>query len=365
MPNSPADEQRINAIRFLAVDAVQKANSGHPGLPMGCAALAYTLFTRHLRFNPKDPHWFNRDRFVLSAGHGSMLLYALLYLTGYDLTLDELKNFRQFDRRRRATRNSAGRPAWKRPPGRSARGSATPSAWRSPKHTSRPSTTARSGHRRPLHVLPLRRRRHDGRHQPGIDLAGRPPEARQTDLLLRRQPRLARRADRRHLDRRSDRPVRFGRLAHAIRRRRPRQRRRHDRSSDPSRQERHRPPVDHRGAHAHRLRLAAPRHVSARTASRSAPRTSRRSKEELGWPLEPAFFVPDDVLASSIAKPSAKGEDLEEAWQTLYDAWKARQRRPRARSSNACSPASFRPICRGRRSTHRTAASPRAMPAAP
>ena len=95
MPNSPAEEQRINAIRFLAVDAVQKANSGHPGLPMGAAALAYTLWTRHLHFNPRDPHWLNRDRFVLSAGHGSMLLYALLYLTGYDLTLDDLKSFRQ------------------------------------------------------------------------------------------------------------------------------------------------------------------------------------------------------------------------------------------------------------------------------
>src|SRR5581483_2437200 len=96
VPNSPADERRINAIRFLAVDAVQKANSGHPGLPMGAAAMAYALWTRQLRFNPKDPQWFNRDRFVLSAGHGSMLLYALLYLTGYDVTLDDLKSFRQF-----------------------------------------------------------------------------------------------------------------------------------------------------------------------------------------------------------------------------------------------------------------------------
>ena len=95
MPNTPADEQRINAIRFLSVDAVQKANSGHPGLPLGAAAFAYTLWTKHLRFNPKDPQWFDRDRFILSAGHGSMLLYSLLYLTGYDLTLDDIKQFRQ------------------------------------------------------------------------------------------------------------------------------------------------------------------------------------------------------------------------------------------------------------------------------
>jgi transketolase len=95
MPNSPADELRINTIRFLAVDAVQKANSGHPGLPLGAAAFAYALWTRKLRFDPADPQWPNRDRFILSAGHGSMLLYALLYLTGYPMTLDDLKQFRQ------------------------------------------------------------------------------------------------------------------------------------------------------------------------------------------------------------------------------------------------------------------------------
>ncbi len=95
MPNTREDEQRINAIRFLSVDAVQKANSGHPGMPLGAAATAYTLWTKHLRFNPKDPGWLNRDRYILSAGHASMLLYSLLYLTGYDLTLDDLKSFRQ------------------------------------------------------------------------------------------------------------------------------------------------------------------------------------------------------------------------------------------------------------------------------
>ena len=86
----------VNTIRTLSMDAVQKANSGHPGLPMGAAAMAYTLWMRHMRFNPKNPHWANRDRFVLSAGHGSMLLYSLLHLTGYALSLDEVKNFRQW-----------------------------------------------------------------------------------------------------------------------------------------------------------------------------------------------------------------------------------------------------------------------------
>jgi transketolase len=90
------ENRAINAIRFLAADAVQKANSGHPGLPMGAAAMAYTLWTRHLRFNPHNPKWPGRDRFILSGGHGSALLYALLYLTGFDLPLEQLMNFRQW-----------------------------------------------------------------------------------------------------------------------------------------------------------------------------------------------------------------------------------------------------------------------------
>src|SRR5512136_1044987 len=86
----------INTIRFLSADGVQQANSGHPGLPMGTAPMAYTIWTRNLRHNPANPHWPDRDRFVLSGGHGSMLLYSLLFLTGYDLPLEELMNFRQW-----------------------------------------------------------------------------------------------------------------------------------------------------------------------------------------------------------------------------------------------------------------------------
>ena len=90
------DEKCINTIRFLSADAVQKANSGHPGMPMGAAAMAYCLWQRHLKHNPANPQWADRDRFILSAGHGSMLLYALLHLTGYDLSLTELQAFRQW-----------------------------------------------------------------------------------------------------------------------------------------------------------------------------------------------------------------------------------------------------------------------------
>ena len=90
------DNLSVNAIRFLSIDAVQKANSGHPGAPMGAAPMAYTLWDRYLQHNPTDPNWFNRDRFVLSAGHASMLLYSLLHLTGYDLSIDDIKDFRQW-----------------------------------------------------------------------------------------------------------------------------------------------------------------------------------------------------------------------------------------------------------------------------
>ena len=86
----------LNTLRFLSADGVQQANSGHPGLPMGAAPLAYTIWTRHLRHNPRNPNWPDRDRFILSGGHGSMLLYSLLHLAGYDLPLEELKRFRQW-----------------------------------------------------------------------------------------------------------------------------------------------------------------------------------------------------------------------------------------------------------------------------
>lgn len=87
----------VNAVRTLSIDAVEAANSGHPGLPMGAAPMAYTLWTKHLNVNPKNAHWFNRDRFVLSAGHGSAMLYSLLHLSGYDVSVDDLKNFRQLE----------------------------------------------------------------------------------------------------------------------------------------------------------------------------------------------------------------------------------------------------------------------------
>ena len=92
------EEKLANDIRVLAVDAVEKANSGHPGMPMGMADVATVLFSKHLKYSPNNPKWPDRDRFILSAGHGSMLIYALLYLTGYkDISLEDIKNFRQLN----------------------------------------------------------------------------------------------------------------------------------------------------------------------------------------------------------------------------------------------------------------------------
>ncbi len=105
------DQQCINTLRFLSVDMVQKAHSGHPGLPLGAAPMAYVLWTRHLKYHPADPHWADRDRFVLSAGHGSALLYSLLHVTGYDLSLDDLKQFRQWGSK------TAGHPEYGHTPG--------------------------------------------------------------------------------------------------------------------------------------------------------------------------------------------------------------------------------------------------------
>src|SRR5690349_11206130 len=93
------DQLAVETIRFLAADMVEAANSGHPGMPMGSAPMAWALFSRHLKFDPTDPDWPDRDRFVLSAGHGSALQYALLHMFGYDLPIDELKNFRQLNSR--------------------------------------------------------------------------------------------------------------------------------------------------------------------------------------------------------------------------------------------------------------------------
>ena len=195
MPASRASATLANAIRALAMDAVeQAAKSGHPGMPMGMADVATVLFTQFLKFDAAAPDWPDRDRFVLSAGHGSMLLYALLHLTGYpDMTMDELKRFRQLGARTAGHPEYGHAPASRPPPVRWARGSATRSAWRWPSAM----LAARFGDDagRSPHLGDRRRRLPDGGHQPRGDLARRPSAARPADRPVRRQQHHDRRRD--------------------------------------------------------------------------------------------------------------------------------------------------------------------------
>ena len=219
------DQLAINTIRFLAADAVQQANSGHPGLPMGAAPMAYVLWTRHLKHSPAGPRWADRDRFVLSAGHGSMLLYALLFLTGYDLSLDDLRTFRQWGSR------TPGHPEHDHTPGveattgplgqgiSNAVGLAIAEA-----HLSGALRPPGPRDRRPSHLRDCQRRRLDGGRRVGSLLARRPPRARQTDRSLRPESHLALWLDVALLHRGRRRPVPGVRLARAARHRRQRPR---------------------------------------------------------------------------------------------------------------------------------------------
>jgi transketolase len=319
--NSPADELRINAIRFLAVDAVQKANSGHPGMPMGAAAMAYALWTRHLHFNPKDPHWFNRDRFVLSAGHGSMLLYALLYLTGYDLTLDDIEHFRQLGSK------TPGHPEAERTPGVEA-------------------TTGPLGQGignavgmaiAEAHLGAVYNREDqaivdhftycicgdgdlmEGISQEAVSLAGhlklgklivfyddnRVTLAGPSDITLTDDPCARFDASGWHtqivgIDKGND--------VDTI-----------DQAIAVAKNVTDRPSFIAVRTH---IGYGSPRQDNYLAHGEAlGPENVRKAKEELGWPLEPDFFVPDDVL-KFFRETGAKGEELEARWKATFDAWK-------------------------------------------
>jgi transketolase len=321
VPNSPADEQRINAIRFLAVDAVQKANSGHPGMPMGAAAMAYALWTRHLHFNPKDPHWLNRDRFVLSAGHGSMLLYALLYLTGYDLTLDDIKSFRQFGSK------TPGHPEVERTPGVEA-------------------TTGPLGQGianavgmaiAEAHLGAIYNREDEpivdhftycicgdgdlmeGISQEAISLAGHlklgklivlyddnlVSLAGPTDITLTDDPIARFDASGWH--------TQFVDVAHGndvatI-----------DQAIAVAKNVTDRPSMIAVRTH---IGFGSPRQDNYLAHGEAlGPENVKKSKQELGWPLEPDFYVPEDVL-KFFRETGAKGAELEAQWRATYDGWK-------------------------------------------
>jgi transketolase len=321
VPNSPADEQRINAIRFLAVDAVQKANSGHPGMPMGAAAMAYTLWTRHLRFNPKDPHWLDRDRFVLSAGHGSMLLYALLYLTGYDLTLDDIKHFRQLDSK------TPGHPEAERTPGVEA--TTGPLGQGIGNSVGMAIAQAHLGavyNRSDASIVD-----HftycicgdgdlmEGISQEAISLAG---HLKLGKLIVLYDDNLVSLAGPTDITLTDDPIARFdasgwhtqmigidkGNDVATI-----------DQAIEVAKNVTDRPSFIAVRTH---IGYGSPRQDNFLAHGEAlGPDNVRKSKEELGWPLEPDFYVPDDVLAY-FREIGAKGAQLEADWEATYDAWK-------------------------------------------
>ena len=260
----------INTIRFLSVDAVQNAKSGHPGMPLDAAPMAYALWTRRLKHNPRNPHWFDRDRFVLSAGHGSMLLYSLLYLTGYDVSLDDIRQFRQWDSK------APGHPERGHTPGvevttgplgqglANAVGMAIAEAQLAAQYN-RPGFMRG----RPRDVRDRQRRRPDGRRGRRSRVPRRPPAARQAHLPVRRQSRDACGGHRYHVLRRSSATIRRVRMAHGDGRRRQRHRRDRRRTAGGAR--RNEPAFADPRPHAHRLRLAEQAGLATnRTARRSA-----------------------------------------------------------------------------------------------
>ncbi len=281
MTNPDLEQRAIDVVRGLAMDAPHAARSGHQGTAMALAPLAHVLFTRIMNYDAAEPDWPDRDRFVLSAGHASILLYSMLYLTGYGLTLDDLKAFRQW-------------------------GSATP-GHPEVHHTkgvevttgpARPGLRQRRGHgpgravaarpvrrrgRRPPHVRRLRRRLPRGGHQPRGRLAGRAPPPRAARLHLRRQPRHHRRPHRAGARRRPGQAVRGLRLARRARRR-DRQRPRRARGRHPSGHGRRRPPVAHRAAQPHRVPVARPHRRPGHPRLRPQGRRDHRDQGRHGHP---------------------------------------------------------------------------------
>ena len=321
MPNAPADEQRINAIRFLAVDAVQKANSGHPGMPLGAAAMAYTLWTRHLKFNPKDPHWFDRDRFILSAGHGSMLLYALLYLTGYELTLDDLKSFRQLGSKTPGHPEAGHTPGVEATTGPLGQGLGNSVGFAiAEAHLG--AVYNRSDAKIVDHytyVIVGDGDLMEGVSQEAISLAGHLQLGKLIVLYDDNRVSLAGPTDITYTDDACERFEGSGWHCQRI-------------------------DVDHSNDVAHidqaitvakgvtdRPSLIAVRtHIGFGSPLQDTFKAHgeplgadnvKKTKEELGWPLEPDFYVPDDVLAY-FREAGAKGAQAEAAWKTRYDQWK-------------------------------------------
>ena len=297
------------------MDAVEQAKSGHPGMPMGMADVATVLFTRFLKFDASAPDWPDRDRFVLSAGHGSMLLYALLHLTGYPgMSIDELQALPPARLQDRGPSRVRPRPRHRddhRPAGPGPRQRRRHGARRAPAQRA-----AGRRHRRSLHLRGGRRRLPDGGPQPRGDLARRPPQAQQADRAVRRQSDLDRRAYLARRLRRPDRALPGGRLEHRVGRR-PRSRGdRRRRSSARA------APTGRRWSRARRRSATARRPRPGKASTHGSPLGAEEiagARAKLGWAHAP-FEVPADVLAAWRAcgsRGAAARECLDEAHGTL------------------------------------------------
>ena len=314
------EELSINTIRTLSMDAVQQANSGHPGTPMALAPLAYTLYTRIMRHNPANPDWEDRDRFVLSAGHASMLLYSMLYLTGYPMTLDDLKHFR------RVGWPTAGHPERKYSPGIEATTGPlgqgiSMSVGLALAERMLAARFNNDGHKVvDHHTFTIAS---DGDIQEGVASEacslGGPPRARPPDRLLRRQPDPARQRGRRRDDRGRRRALRGIWLARGRHRRGPLGRAHRERHA---RGDGGRGPAlaDHRRV-AHRLRQPAAGHAPRRTARRSARRTCARRRSTTAGTRTRTSSCPTRC-SRTCARPAQRGAEYEREWKERFDAFR-------------------------------------------
>ncbi len=320
MSNTRDDEQRINAIRFLSVDAVQKANSGHPGMPLGAAAAAYTLWTRHLRFNPKDPAWPNRDRFILSAGHASMLLYSLLYLTGYDVSLEDLESFRQLGSK------TPGHPEAHHTPGvevttgplgqgfGNAVGFAIAEAQLGATYN-RDQTIVDHF----TYVMCSDGDMMEGVSSEAASMAGHLQLGKLIALYDDNKVSLAAKTEVTFTE---DTGMRFEAYGWHVQRvdiDHGNDVETLDRAIGAAKSETGKPSLIIVRTH---IGYGSPKQDSFKSHGEPlGPDDVKATKENLGWPLQPAFYVPDDVLAF-YRKIGERGADLQTEWQRAYDEWK-------------------------------------------
>jgi len=321
VPNTRDDDQRINAIRFLSVDAVQKANSGHPGMPLGAAATAYTLWTKHLRFNPKDPNWFNRDRYILSAGHASMMLYSLLYLTGYDLTMDDLKSFRQLGSK------TPGHPEAHLTPGVEVTTGPLGQGFANAVGFAIAEAHLGAAYNRDQTIVDHFTYVHcsDGDMMEGISseaasIAGHLKLGKLIAFYDDNKVSLAAKTDVTFTEDVVARFSAYGWHTEYIELRDGNDVEAIDRAIVQAKQVTDQPSLILVRTH---IGYGSPKQDSFKSHGEPlGPEDVKATKEKLGWPLEPDFYVPDDVLAfyRSIGE---RGAQTETQWQGLFDQWKA------------------------------------------